>query len=181
MVITIDQNVRLEQTAVKHAEGLLEAINSSREQLSEFLSWVPNMQSVGDLIAYIRKCEQLYEQGFEVSFVIMLDDQPVGRIGLHYLNAFNQSAAIGYWLAESAQGKGIMVRSCKALIDYGVKELTLHRIEIKAATLNLKSQAIPRKLGFQKEGILRQSEKVNGKFLDLVLYSLLHEEWNMDS
>lgn len=181
MVITIDQNIRLEQTAVKHAEGLLEAINSSRAQLSEFLPWVPNMQSVGDLIAYIRKCEQLYEQGLEVSFVIMLDDQPAGRIGLHYLNVFNQSAAIGYWLAESAQGRGIMVRSCKALIDYGFKELALHRIEIKAATLNLKSQAIPRKLGFQQEGILRQSEKVNGKFLDLVLYSMLHEEWNMNS
>jgi len=181
MIITIDQNITLEQTAVKHAEGLLEAINSSREQLSEFLPWVPNMQSVGDLIAYIRKCEQLYEQGLEVSFVIMLDDKPVGRIGLHYLNFFNQSGAIGYWLAESAQGRGIMIRSCKALIDYGFKELALHRIEIKAATFNLKSQAIPRKLGFQQEGVLRQSEKVDGKFLDLVLYSMLYDEWKMDA
>jgi ribosomal-protein-serine acetyltransferase len=45
----------------------------------------------------------------------------------------------------------------------------------------LKSQAIPRKLGFQQEGVLRQSEKVNGKFLDLVLYSMLHHEWKMDA
>nr|WP_068891756.1 GNAT family protein [Pedobacter panaciterrae] len=180
MRITIDQNIWLEQTAEKHAEGLFVALNSSRAQLSEFLPWVPGMQTVDDFIVYIKKCELLYQQGIEVSFVIMLDDRPVGRIGLHYLNVLNQSAAIGYWLAESAQGRGIMIRACKAVIDYGFKELALHRIEIKAATSNLKSQAIPRKLGFQQEGILRHAEKVNGKFLDLVLYAILDQEWAMD-
>lgn len=181
MRIKIDQNIWLELTAARHAEGLLEAINSSREQLAEFLPWVPNMQSVDDLATYIDKCEQLYEQGLEVSFVIMADDIPVGRIGLHYLNGLNQNAAIGYWLVESAQGQGIMIRSCKALIDYGFNNLKLHRIEIKAATLNFKSQAIPVKLGFHREGILRQAEKVNGKFIDLVLYSMLQPEWEMDA
>lgn len=180
MVIPIDQNIRLEQTAEKHAVGLLKAVNSSRARLSEFLPWVSGMQSIDDFISYIRKCQLEYQQGIEKSFVIMLKDQPVGRIGLNYLNVLNQSGAIGYWLEDKAQGQGIMIRSCKALLDYGFKELGLHRIEIKAATLNLKSQAIPQKLGFQKEGILRQSEKVNGKFHDIVLYSMLQEEWEMN-
>jgi ribosomal-protein-serine acetyltransferase len=177
MVITIDQNLRLELTAEKHAEGLFQALNSSRQQLSEFLPWVPNMQSVDDFKAYIKNCELFYQQRMEVSFVIIFNEQAVGRIGLHYLNLLNENAAIGYWLTESAQGQGVMIRSCKALINYGFKELGLHRIEIKAATSNLKSQAIPRKLGFQQEGVLRQAEKVNGKFLDLVLYSTIDEEW----
>jgi len=177
MVITIDQNLRLELTAERHAEGLFQALNSSRGQLSEFLPWVPNMQSVDDFINYIKNCQLLYQQGMEVSFVILFNEQSVGRIGLHYLNLFNENAAIGYWLTESAQDKGVMIRSCRALINYGFKELGLHRIEIKAATTNLKSQAIPKKLGFQLEGVLRQAEKVNGKFLDLVLYSLINEEW----
>lgn len=177
MTITIDQNLRLELTAQKHAEGLFNALNSSREHLAEFLPWVPNMQSVDDFTNYIRNCELLYQQGMEVSFVIIFNEQTVGRIGLHYLNLFNENAAIGYWLTENAQGQGVMIRSCKALINYGFKELGLHRIELKAATSNFKSQAIPRKLGFQQEGIIRQAEKVNGKFLDLVLYSMIDEEW----
>jgi len=70
-----------------------------------------------------------------------------------------------------------MVRSCKALITYGFHELSLHRIEIKAATDNVRSQAIPAKLNFVKEGILREAELVNDKFLDLILYSMLEREW----
>lgn len=70
-----------------------------------------------------------------------------------------------------------MVKSCKRLITYGFEELGLNRIEIKAAVENLKSQAIPEKLNFKKEGILRQAEFVNEKFLDLTLYSLLKEEY----
>ena len=63
------------------------------------------------------------------------------------------------------------------LIALGFTEIGLHRLEIKAATTNLRSQAIPEKLSFKKEGVLREAELVNDKFLDLYLYSLLSHEW----
>ncbi|AOM79610.1 GNAT family N-acetyltransferase [Pedobacter steynii] len=177
MKINIDENTRLELTAQQHAEGLFNAVDKNRAHLSEFLPWVGHMQSVANFSDYIRYCETLYEQGQEVSFVIISDEIPVGRIGLHHINAQNKCAAIGYWLAKSAEGKGIITKSCKALISYGFKEVGLQRIEIKAATGNLKSQAIPKKLNFTREGVLRQAELVNGQFLDLVLYAMLNEEW----
>ncbi|MNY76832.1 putative ribosomal N-acetyltransferase YdaF [compost metagenome] len=74
-----------------------------------------------------------------------------------------------------------MTRCCTALINYGFSELGLQRIEIKAATTNTKSQAIPRRLGFKEEGILRQAELVGGKFLDLVLFAMLRDEWSVKS
>lgn len=177
MTITIDQHIKLELTAEKHAEGLFHALDEDRAHLSEFLPWVGDMQSVDDFKRYIRNCEFMYQQHMEVSFVIMLDEQVVGRIGLHYLNMGNRNAAIGYWLNKHAEGKGIMTRCCTALINYGFGELELQRIEIKAATTNAKSQAIPRRLGFQQEGILRQAELVGGKFLDLALFAMLRDEW----
>lgn len=176
MTITIDQHVKLELTAKKHAAGLYEAIDNNRKHLSRFLSWIGSMQSVEDLSTYLRSCEVLYQEGRELSFVILMDNVPVGRIGLHYVNQLNKNAAIGYWITENVQGRGIVTRSCRALIDYGFKELGLRRIEIKAATENLKSRAIPVKLGFQQEGILRQAERINGKFMDLVLFSLLNDD-----
>src|SRR6478752_5021848 len=105
MIITIDEKVRLELTAEKHAEGLYAAVNSNREHLSEFLPWVDNRQSVADFRVYIKNCDSLYQQNKEVSFVIILQDTPVGRIGLHYINLQNRNASIGYWLTKNAQGK----------------------------------------------------------------------------
>jgi ribosomal-protein-serine acetyltransferase len=177
MTIKIDQNLTLELTAEKHAKVLYDAVDNNREHLSKFLPWVGNMQSVNDFQNYIKSCEILYLQGKEVSFVIISNDDTVGRIGLHHLDTQNKNAAIGYWLTKNAEGKGIITKSCEAIINYGFQKLELQRIEIKAAVENLRSRAIPEKFRFTKEGILRQAELVNGKFLDLVLYSILRSEW----
>lgn len=176
MNITINENIRLELAGEKHTIPLFEVINNNRDHLSVFLSWVGNMLTTDDLKAYLINCELLYQQKMEVSFVIFFNDTPAGRIGLHHLNMQNKTGAIGYWLSKNAQGNGIIIQSCKWLINYGFKEMGLHRIEIKAAVENTKSQAIPVKLSFKKEGILRQAERVNGEFIDLVLYSILSSE-----
>lgn len=177
MTIHIDKEIKLELTSESHAEGLFEALSHNRKHLSGFLSWVDNMQSVDDFHSYIKNCQTLYQQGKEVSFVILANEVVVGRIGLHHINDQNKCAAIGYWLTKNAEGNGIITKSCKALIHYGFHDLGLQRIEIKAAVENLRSRAIPEKLHFKKEGILRQAEWVNNKFLDLVLYSIIRTEW----
>lgn len=177
MTIIIDDNIQLEPTAIKHANELYEAVDKNRQHLSEFLPWVSKMQSAADFQQYIENCEALYRQKKEISFVVLLDHEAVGRIGLHHLNMENKSGSIGYWLTKNAEGKGIIINSCKRLINYGFGQLGLHRIEIKAAINNVKSQSIPRKLNFTKEGILREAELVNGVYLDLALYSILRQEW----
>ncbi|MDA3616017.1 GNAT family N-acetyltransferase [Polluticaenibacter yanchengensis] len=174
---TIDENIEMEITAEKFAVPLFDVIDSNREHLSEFLSWVGNMQSVENLRKYLKNCEQLYNDKTEISFVILFNKKPVGRIGLHFLNFYNRSGAIGYWLDKHAVGKGIITKCCRRLIDYGFNELSLNRIEIKAAVNNYRSQAIPVRLNFKKEGILREAEWLNDGFADLCIYSLLKKEW----
>ena len=177
MPLTVDENITLELTSQKFATRLFNLIGSNRQHLSEFLPWVPNMQTVENTRQYLENCELLQEEKKEVSFIILLNDDPVGRIGLHHLNLENKTGAIGYWLDKNAQGKGIITKCCIALIDYGFSEMNLNRIEIKAATKNFKSQAIPVKLNFRKEGVLKQAEFVSNEFIDLFLYSMLKEDW----
>jgi len=177
MILQVDENIRLELTDPKHASALIEVVDANREHLSEFLPWVPFMKTVDDMTSYTNNCVALYQQEKEVSFVIFLNDRVVGRIGLHHMNMPNRSAAIGYWLAKEATGTGVMRKSCVAIIDFGFTEVGLNRIEIKAATQNVKSQAIPEKLGFIKEGVLRQAEWVGTRPLDIVLYAMLQSEW----
>lgn len=177
MTINIDKDLRLELTTTKYTTDLYRAVDINREHLSEFLPWVPGIRSVEDMQGYIKNCKLLYEQGREASFVIIADESVVGRIGLHHINTQHKNAAIGYWLTKNAEGHGIISKSCKEILAYGFQKLALHRIEMKVATNNNKSQAIPAKLNFTKEGILRQAELVNNKFLDLILYSIIKEEW----
>ncbi|QNK64575.1 GNAT family N-acetyltransferase [Pedobacter sp. PAMC26386] len=178
MTLNVDENIKLELTSKKQVVALFQAIDNNREHLSTFLPWVDNIKTIENFSNYIEGAELLIQQQKEVSFAILLDGNPVGRIGLHHLNMLNKCAAIGYWLTKEAQGKGIIMKSCEALINYGFQDLGLQRIEIKAAVNNVRSQAIPQKLDFKKEGILRQAELVNDEFLDLVLYSLLYDEYN---
>ena len=73
--------------------------------------------------------------------------------------------------------KGIVTRSCKAIINFAFTELGLNRIEIKCAVSNDKSKGVAEKLQFKYEGILRQAELLHGKFIDLHLFGMVKEEW----
>jgi ribosomal-protein-serine acetyltransferase len=89
----------------------------------------------------------------------------------------NRSTEIGYWLGASFQSKGLVTKSCRALIDYAFNELNLNRIEIRCGVENKKSRKIPEKLGFREEGIIRQAEWLHNHFIDLVIYGMLADEW----
>jgi ribosomal-protein-serine acetyltransferase len=175
--VIVDKNIVLEPTSPLQAPQLFAAINNNRKEFSEFLPWVADMRTVADLTDYLKSAELSCQQEKEASFAILFDKVAVGRIGIHHLNMPNKVGTIGYWLSKDAQGKGIMLKSCIAIINFGFENLGLHRIEIKAAISNLKSQAIPVKLNFVKEGILRQAEFVNNQFLDLFLYSMISDDW----
>ena len=85
----------------------------------------------------------------------------------------NKKATIGYWLDKEHQGKGIMTRSVKILINFAFTELGLNRIQINCAPENTKSSSIPKRLGFTKEGITRQAEWIYDHFVDWEQYSLI--------
>ena len=70
-----------------------------------------------------------------------------------------------------------MTRACRALVDYAFSELGLNRIEIQCAVQNVKSRAIPERLDFTQEGVIRQAEWLYDHYNDHVIYGMLAEEW----
>lgn len=68
-----------------------------------------------------------------------------------------------------------MTNACKAIVDYCFDELNLIRIEIRVATQNNKSLAIPDRLGFKKEGCLEKAEFLHDRFVDHYIYGLINE------
>ena len=97
-------------------------------------------------------------------------------IGYHQVDRINRSVEIGYWLSADYQGRGIIARACRFLVNYAFTEMGLTRVVIRCAVGNHKSCAVPERLGFKKEGVLRQAEWLYDHFVDLVVYATLKEE-----
>lgn len=167
----------LELIDERHAGALFDLVEENRKHLGEWLPWVPHMQTVEDFRRYVQQCKQQHRDGTDYGFVLVFEQQIVGRIGIHNLQGQNKCGAIGYWLGQSYEGKGLVTAACSALCDACFSQLQLNRIEIRCGTGNRKSAAVPERLRFSKEGVLRQAEFVNGSFIDLALYSMLREEW----
>src|SRR5207237_767367 len=72
-----------------------------------------------------------------------------------------------------AQGRGTMTLAVARLVDYAFDVWQLHRVEIRAAVDNARSRAIPERLGFVQEGVMRDGERFGERYLDLVVYSML--------
>ncbi len=70
-----------------------------------------------------------------------------------------------------------MTNCCRAMVSLGFREFELNRMEIRCATENKRSCAIPERLGFTREGVLRDAEWVYDRFVDLAIYGMLEREW----
>jgi len=70
-----------------------------------------------------------------------------------------------------------MTRACRAIATEAFRQYGLHRIEIRCATGNGRSAAIPRRLGFAEEGILREAEWLYDHWVDLRVFSMLEHNW----
>ncbi|WDI42608.1 GNAT family N-acetyltransferase [Bremerella sp. P1] len=174
----LEPNLRLELLAPRHAQELFAAVDANREHLSPWMPWVPSTKSVADVEAFIATTlQQLGEDnGFQTA--IRAGQNIVGVIGMHKIDWRNKSTSLGYWLSQQAQGQGIMTKACAAYISHAFTQLGLHRVEIRCATENAKSRAIPERLGFTAEGTVREVESINGRYLSHVVYGLLSTEWN---
>lgn len=176
MKLSVDDSLYMELINHHHAHAIFEMVDANRPYLAQWLTFVDKMTTVGFAENFVKSCLQKNANGEEFAFILVDKEIIVGRIGIYKIDYQNKIAEIGYWIVEHAQGRGIITRACKVLTDYCFSTLLLNRIEIKCATENIKSQAIPIKLGFKQEGIIREGELLNGKFVNLYLYSLLNKE-----
>lgn len=171
--IPVDDELFLKTWELEHAPSLFALVDRNREHLGRWLPWVPFVQQVDDSRKFIRDAQAGWDAQQNLELGIWKEDTLVGCIGLHKLNRLHNKTSFGYWLGEEYQGEGIMTRAVEALVRYCFEVQKFHRVVIRAAVENSASRAIPERLGFVQEGILRDSELVQGKYLDIVVYGKL--------
>jgi len=101
----------------------------------------------------------------------------LGNIGIHTINTRHRRGEIGYYLNENQRRKGYMSEAAKVVLNYGFENLNLNRITAHVHPDNLPSRSIILKLGFQKEGLLRQDYIQDGIISDSEIFGLLKSEY----
>lgn len=175
--LTVNDTTSLRQLQPAHAPALFLLINTSRKSLRKFLPWVDYNTNEEHSLRFIELMLRKADEQEAVAFGIWHGGELCGVIDLHGWDHALQKAEIGYWITESQQGKGIVTSSCKALIGYAFAALRLNKVEVRFVLQNEKSAQIPIKLGFAKEGVLRQSAKLHGQYVDMVVMGMLRKDW----
>ncbi len=118
-------------------------------------------------------------------FFVLFDkvsQQAIGECGFHTWNFTHRRAELFYNIHEQAnRGKGLMKEALAKIINFGFKELQLHRIQALIAECNTASLRLLLHYNFTKEGVLREDYWVNQLHEDSVCYSLLASEWKKNN
>ncbi len=161
----------------RHAEAMYSVIDGDREHLRTWLPWVDQSRTSEYTRQFIRGALEQFAHSQGLSAAIWAQGQVAGGIGLQNCNWQNKNIEMGYWLSSRFEGQGIATDACRALLDYAFDEWRLHRVEIRCATENTRSAAIPKRLGFTQEGTLREAQLLHEKFHDLFVYGMTAREW----
>lgn len=117
--------------------------------------------------------EQLrgFVEGTAIPTVVMRGGQPIGSVSAQ-LDRYRGIGELGYWIDAEAEGRGIVHRACRALIDDMFAD-GMARIEIRTAAHNARSIRLAERLGFTHEGTLRSALPVGSVRHDVAVFGLL--------
>lgn len=173
----LDEEAELRLLEEHQAAELFLLTDRNRSHLRRWLPWVDATTSVEVTRKFIKNALKQFATGRGFQAGLWYHSRMAGVIGYHKIDWFNRKTSLGYWLGMEFQGKGLMTKACQAMLDYAFHELKLNRVEIRCATENKRSRAIPERLGFVQEGISRQAEWLYDHYVDHVIYGILASEW----
>ena len=174
-MIILSDNLYLKTLSLEDVPYLFQLIDNERDYLRQWLPFVDFTLEQQDTQNYV---EYALGMSDTPQFTIYQYEECVGLVGFKNYEPENRRIEIGYWLAQKAQGQGIMTCAVKSLLSFAFNTMKINRVSIRAAVGNVKSRRIPEKLSFTQEGIERDGELlVDHVFTDLAVYSLLKHEF----
>ena len=165
----------------RYAPDLYALIDANRVRLRRWFAWLDGTTTPDATLAYIRDANRQLADNRGYRAAIFLDTPDgwrlTGTAGMHPVNWQDRSTELAYWVGGQFEGRGLATRACRALCAHAFDAMRLHRVEIKVATGNERSHAVPRRLGFRAEGVARQAEWLYDHHEDLTIYAMLADEW----
>ena len=158
------------------AQALFEAVAESRDHLRPWLPFADTHQSAEESRDWIihQVANWLLREDLIVGIWEAATNRYLGGSGLHPHNWEIRYFEIGYWICASASGRGYITEAVKLLTDYAFTALAAKRVEIRCDERNVRSAAVPQRLGFVQEGRLRNYELApDGTLRNMLVFSLI--------
>ena len=173
-------DISIVPTLPEHAEALAALVAQNREHLQAYLPAVVQLDSLGEAQAYLQAATARAASAEVLEWHVFSGAALCGSIRLKDIDTADRKARIGYYLGRQFQGRGIASAAVRAVLAHAFGALRLHRIELQCAAGNQASRALAERLGFTREGVLRQGELLHGVFVDLHVYGLLQPDFVAD-
>jgi ribosomal-protein-alanine N-acetyltransferase len=148
------------------------------DQATRFLPYA-TWSSMTDAEAWYKRMSGIQASGSALQFVVA-DKQTGTAVGTCLLFRFEEASAraeLGYALGRAHWGMGYMQEALAALIDCAFGSMALRRLEAEVDPRNVSSARLLQRLGFTREGLLRQRWVDKGETKDVEVYGLLRHEW----
>jgi ribosomal-protein-serine acetyltransferase len=154
-----------------------EAINASLPELKPWMPFAQKEQTADETEVNIRQAYVNFLNRTDLRLLVFKKEtgQFVASSGLHRINWDVRKFEIGYWIDTRCSGQGYMTEAVEGITSFAARELKARRVEIRCDALNIKSRAIPERLGFTLEGILRNdSVSVDGEIRDTCVFAKIY-------
>ncbi len=175
--ITIDDHITLRLLQDEDAPVFFDLTEKNRAYLEQWMPRIAENSSVETSRKVIRAFAGQWENNDGFKAGIFYGTVMAGLIGFKYVDWLNRKTEILYWLSEDHQGKGIVTRCTKKMIEIAFEVFKLNKVEITCAVGNERSAMIPKRLGFTLEGTSRDAEWNHDHFEDHYFFGLLKREW----
>jgi ribosomal-protein-serine acetyltransferase len=161
----------------RYAAEFLALVEENRPFLGEWLGWARRIQTLEEAEAFIQTGMDRYAEDGLPWIGIWQDGRMAGGMLFFSVEKMIQATKIGYWLAEWANGRGLMTRAIRPVLRFIFEDLKLNRVGLEAEPGNLKSKGVAERLGFTFEGIRRDGWPGKEGFVDIGVYSIVARDW----
>lgn len=160
------------------APALAEAVHESQASLATWLDWCHPGYALADAEQWIAICASNWQSDDAYTFAVFdaAANRFLGAVGIDQRNRRCNCAGIGYWVRQSARGRGIVARVVPHVAAFGFDRLGLGRLEILVATGNLASRRTAERTGALFEGIQRRRLRVGAMAHDAATYALIADD-----
>lgn len=134
-------------------------INANLTHLRPWMGWAQEPRSAEQQAESLTKAKGRFDAGEDLMYLISLGGRLIGSSGLHRIDWDVPCGEIGYWIDAAFEGQGYVSETAQALTDLAFDTLHFERLEVRCDPRNVRSAAVPRRLGFEEEARLKRNAR----------------------
>jgi ribosomal-protein-serine acetyltransferase len=157
------------------AEAFANAARESVDTVGRWMPWCTSSFSEQNALDWFEQCRsgRSSQAGYEFGVFAQASGKLMGGVGLNAINHQHLFCNLGYWVRQSAQRRGVALRTVQAMLPYAFNTLGMQRVEIVIAEGNTASEELARKVGAQFEGKARNRLQLHGRPVSASMFSLV--------